>query len=164
MTLRVDTWAGLAAFLTGLFFFWGAGKIEIYGGETIPPDFVPRASATLMCAAGIALMIKSQLSESATETIGVTGLSAFVRVTLPLVGATLLYILAWRAFGFLAATLLLASPVFLAFGNRGLRDAALIPIGVAVVFYVVFFIGMGLFDAPGSFVDLGEIFRSLARR
>ena len=162
MALRVDTWAGLAAFMTGLFFLWGAGRIEVYGGETIPPDFVPRASATLMCAAGIALMIKSQLSEGVAQTIGVAGLADFVKVTLPLVGATLLYILAWRAFGFLAATLLLASPVFLAFGNRGLRDAALIPLGVALVFYIVFFIGMGLFDAPGSIVDMGEIFRSLA--
>jgi hypothetical protein len=85
-------------------------------------------------------------------------------VTLPLAGATLLYILAWRWFGFLLATLLLAPAVFLAFGNRGLRDSCLIPTAVAVAFYVMFFLGMGLFDAPGTLIDLAEIRRSLTAR
>lgn len=162
-----DVAAGLTVVAAGAFFFWGAGRIEIYGGDAIPADFFPKVVSSLIVVAGIILTVagvrrRSVSAEVASENdVTDNDWSDFLRVTLPLVALTVCYILAWRSFGYVLATLMVAPSMFFVFGNRGFTWAFLVPVGTALAFFFIFFSGMGLHDAPGQFFDQTPINRML---
>jgi hypothetical protein len=157
MKLGGDAVVGVGVVLIGVFFLWGAGRIDVYGDDAIPSDFFPRVIATLMIVAGVVLAA-SGLRRRHAE---LGDLSDLVRVTLPLVALTITYILLWRQVGYLLASLAVAPLIFVAFGNRGLRHALLVPAAVVLGFFLVFFTLMGLHDAPGRLLDQAPLNRLL---
>lgn len=65
------------------------------------------------------------------------------------VGGGLLYVFAIDAVGYLPATLVGAPFAFAAFGARGIVRMILAGLAAATVIYLIFFVGLGLYDPPG---------------
>lgn len=160
MSLRVDTLAGIAVIAVGVFFLWGAAQIETFGGDVIESDLIPRAVSILTCFAGV-LLVVSSLKAPQRSGGQAAAFRDFALITLPLAALILFYVLLWKWFGFLLATLLAAPVIFWTFGNRGWRTGLALPFAIAVLFYVLFFRIMGIFDAPGTVIDFAAIVGAL---
>jgi hypothetical protein len=160
MRLTGDAATGASIIALGMFFLWGAELIDVYGDDAIPSDFFPRAISILLILAGAALAAGGVVAARRVTPTS-QDWRDFGRVTLPLAALTVGYAVLWRQIGYLGASMIVAPLMFLVFGNRGWRDALLVPAVVVIVFFVLFFSLMGLHDAPGRLLNQGPLNRLL---
>lgn len=72
---------------------------------------------------------------------------------------SMLYVFMFHWFGYLLATAICAIPIYASFGNRNVMSLLVVPAITIALFYSLFFGVMGLYDLPGSFIDITEWFR-----
>ena len=166
MTRMTAAWGDLAisaavAFL-GLFMWWGALQIETDAGLFEGPRLFPCLVATGLLVLAAVLAATAALKTSG-ETVGDKGFTttswrSFWTVALPLTGMLILYVGLFNGFGYLIATLLVAPGAFWLFGCRGPLQVVVLPTALVVAMYLLFFRVLGMFDPPGTILDLSDFF------
>jgi hypothetical protein len=156
---------GISAVVTAfaLLVWWGTVQIDTEAGLFEGPRLLPSIVGTglLMLSAGLAAHAAWRIATGAPsggppEPVDWRG---FARVAAPLLVLLFSYVALLIGFGYLLATVLAAPAAFLLFGNRGPLQVLVLPIMLAVLFYVLFFHLLGMFDPPGTVLDISQSFR-----
>ena len=145
-------WLAAAAFaLFGAVFLVAALRIgPSFGGGTGHRTLPIAVSAAILL---LSLIVLARELRSPPEGLDPIGAPDFFRRALPLAGLMFLNGLGFVWFGYLAATLVTAILVFRLFGNSWPRALVHGTVG-ALVFYVLFFPVMGLYEPGGRLFDL----------
>jgi hypothetical protein len=167
ITKQVNLAISTVTALVGVFVWWGAVNFDTDAGLFEGARLLPCIVGTgLIILAGV--LLASGLGEEKTEKSSDAaneedaddyGWRGLKTVAIPLTAIVLIYVGLLNGFGYLFATLLVAPAFFKLFGNQGTKHGLVIPIITAIVFYVLFFMVLGLFDPPGEILDFSEIFR-----
>lgn len=159
---RVDLAISVAVAAFGAIVWWGTLRIDTGAGLLDGPRLLPTlvASGLMVLSAGLAVHAVGRLIARSSEGDGASAAEwrGFIRISAPLLALVFLYVVLLNGFGYLLATMLTAPMAFLLFGNRGWRQALILPVGLAVLFYVLFFHLLGMFDPPGAVFDLSVNF------
>ena len=75
---------------------------------------------------------------------------SLLRYIVPMVAIASIYILLIHMFQYPAATFVTSIGALIIYGNRGYKRLIVIPLIVTVVYYVVFYGVLGLFEEPGT--------------
>jgi len=147
---------GTAAIVLGVFIFVIAGSIQGFGDDPVGPKFVPRAVATLISLIGAFLALRAWTAAHRGEVAADpadaveperTGAVAVLAV------ASVVYALLFQAIGYAPTTLLIFPIVLYLFGMRGVAILAGYAVGAFCVFYLFFFVLLGIYDPPGQWFD-----------
>lgn len=160
---RIDLAISAVVTAFALLVWWGTVQIDTEAGLFEGPRLLPSIVGTglLMLSAGLAVHAVSRMAVGAAVRgrADPVDLRGFVRVSAPLLVLLFSYVALLNGFGYLLATVLAAPAAFLLFGNRGPLQVLVLPIMLAVLFYVLFFHLLGMFDPPGTVLDLSQSFR-----
>lgn len=159
---RIDLAISVAIAAFGAAVWWGTLRIDTSAGLLEGPRLLPTlvASGLVVLSAGLAVHAAGRLLARSPDGDGSSTAewSGFIRVAAPLLALVFVYVALLNGFGYLLATALTAPTAFLLFGNRGWQQVVVLPVGLAVLFYVLFFQLLGMFDPPGAVFDLSVNF------
>ncbi|GAB4392011.1 MAG: hypothetical protein Tsb0032_05970 [Kiloniellaceae bacterium] len=145
---------GLVVAAVGGAFLHGATLIET-DGEPVGPQTFPYVAASLLVFLGLMILVTG-LRPAGAAMPAEEGAQDwpqaryFWRIVLPTTVFGLLYVVAWHWLGYLIATLLVAPLGYIVLGARGRIECLVVPLAVTLTLYLVFFMGMKLYDAPGQ--------------
>ncbi len=161
ITARINLAISFVVALLGLFVWWGTFQIDTDAGNFEEARLLPSVvGSALLLLAGIQLASGTLgLShDTKSEDIDAIQWQGLAPVAIPIMGMVILYVGLLSGFGYLISTMMIAPLAYLLFGNRGLKRAVILPLLVSIIYYIVFFKLLGMFDPPGSILDISEIF------
>lgn len=152
---RDDAFAGLALLL--LVAVFGFATADIYVSpfdEGIGARDLPAALLTLIGLGGLFLIGRSvyRLAQNGEPLAKRDDLQSLLLGTLPIIGLSFLYIWLLVIAQYVLPTILIFSATLALFGNRGWRALVALPIAGTLVFYVLFYGLLGLFEPEGALI------------
>lgn len=165
ITQRVNLAISTVVALVGIFMWWGVVNFDtedaLFEGARLLPSIV---GTGLILLAGVLLVSGTEEAEIEKEPTKIDepddyGWRGLNTVAVPLTAIVLIYVGLLSGFGYLIATILISVAFFKLFGNQGIKYGLTFPIVTAIVFYILFFNVLGLFDPPGEILDMSEIFQ-----
>ncbi len=152
MTRKTDITTGIVVAVIGAVFFFEAGSIEGAGTEDMRARLLPQIISGLIVALGVLLSVAGFYKKKGFDA-GAPFDAAVLKRIAPLVLIAFGYVVLFKLFGYLAATLLVSIPVFYMFGNRGWKSLLLPSVVATGIIYYVFFSLMGLYHAPPTVLN-----------
>ena len=151
VTARHNFYAGLALVAVAAFFFWKSFSISLdfVDEEGVGPRFFPQALGIALGMIGATLAFLGFRGRTAPTDKSSFSTLRFWQDAVPLFALGLAYIWAFKAFGYVAATLALLAVGLMLFAQRG-RALWLMPPLATVALYLVFFRLMRVYEPPAK--------------
>lgn len=155
MTRNIDIVALLLPLAFGILFLIEATGIPSGASDSIGPRRVPLIISISVIVLSLVLIWMAWRDPGPEGDDHITPTSLFLQAG-PLILAAVLYgqMIIW--FGYLISTFIAAFFVFRLYGNRVALTLANSAVG-AVLFYIAFIKGMGIYDPPGTLVDISNL-------
>lgn len=156
---RYDMIAGLA--LVGLAIFLLIASFDIpveFGDSGIGPRSFPQAICGLIILIGMVLVVQGARGRIAPGDESSLEIMTFIKVVLPLVLLSFVYVLLFKLFGYVSSTLVILYAACFHFGVRG-KALLILPLVVSAAFYYLFFGLMGVFEPPATLFNFIDLFR-----
>ena len=141
----------------GVFAVFQAGSIGNRHGEEIGPDLVPTIVSWLIVIFGVMIALESVLLPSGEKTSKPLVTRDGVILNATIIGIGFLYFLLFLAFGYLVSTIIALGAILYMFGTRQPLRVGLISVIGGGVYYLVFIRLMGVYDPPGSIIDMSRL-------
>ena len=142
----------------GIFFLLQANSIESFQDALIGPRMVPMQIAGLIIGLGVLQFAVAWVGRSASVDTGDAELSPLSRLVVfrmaAIIALGFAYILLFSATGYLIATAVVLALLLVVFGTRNAGKVAILTIGGAAVYYILFIKLMGIFDPTGWLIDV----------
>jgi putative tricarboxylic transport membrane protein len=158
---RSDLATSVAVALLGLVVWWGTVGIDteagLFEGPRLLPCIVGTGLLVLASVLGVGAALRmagDARSTAASQSDPTDGGVKDMGVAIPISGLLIFYVGLLIGFGYLIATLVVAPFAFWLFGNRGRKHLLVLPTILTVVYYVLFFQLLGMFDPPGEILDV----------
>lgn len=152
--VKLELGVAVAVALIGGFFIHQASSIRPALHDPIGPKVLPMFLAIILVVGAVLIALRALLGKAGAVREGYGFRESNLARIFAVIGCGLVYVCAFWAFGYFAATFFVVILIMLAFGNRSIL-AILITAVVASLIYQFVFMGlMGLFDPAGKVVDL----------
>ena len=165
---RVDLGVGAVTVAVGTAWLVLALRIDAYSDDVVGPRAVPVAISIGMLALGAIVCIRALFGRTRGDEVGADGEFGFRGANLArvaaVIGSGLAFVVAFHAFGYLAATAVALLLALLAFGNRRPVLLAAVTVAGAIIYHTIFMHLMGLHDPPGAWLDLRALVGSALSR
>ncbi|MDH5749823.1 MAG: tripartite tricarboxylate transporter TctB family protein [Rhodospirillales bacterium] len=158
MTAKLrDILVSLGIVSIGVFALFQVGEIENVQREAVGPELVPNVVSWLIVIFGVMMAIQSVLFPSRDKNSRPPMTRDGIIVNAILIGIGFFYFFLFLAFGYLVSTVIALAAVLYMFGTR--RLSRLVPVSVmgGAVYYLVFIRLMGIYDPPGSIIDMAPL-------
>jgi hypothetical protein len=141
----------------GVFALFQASAIENRHGEEIGPELVPTIVSWLIVIFGVLIAVQSILFPDTDKPSKPLVTRDGIILNAVIIGIGFLYFFLFLAFGYLVSTIIALGAVLYMFGTRQPLRVALISVIGGGVYYLVFIRLMGVYDPPGSIIDLSRL-------
>nr|WP_067287380.1 tripartite tricarboxylate transporter TctB family protein [Marinobacterium profundum] len=146
-------WTGILAGVIGLIALWASTGIpDPVAGEIGAKLFPQAVSAALILISTLLLWNARRLPASDAPRDWMPQSSTLHVLLLATLGLT--YVGLIEALGYALATLIASTAVFLLFGHRRPQRLLLMAVLATAAYYLCFFVGLGVYDPPGSVLDI----------
>lgn len=151
---------------------WAVGDIPAPLEGEVGARFFPQITASALLLVGLLLLLAGfrqqkstqaatdkkaeKVEENSVNQVKVLDSSSLLVVVLALTG--FLYIGLIEALGYSLATLICSILVFTIFGHRNPFKIFFFAVAATAFYYLAFFVALGVYDAPGSWIDLSKLF------
>lgn len=156
---RHDMITGIVLLAFAVFMFVASFDIPLDDEEALGPQFFPQSICILLGLISSIFIAQGLKGKSAPGDNSQFELSDFIRVVIPLAILAGAYLWLLVLFGFLIATTLALYIAFLLFNVKGIKLLIFPPI-IAVVFYLAFFVLLGIFEPPAQIFSLSQLWAS----
>lgn len=154
---RRDILLSMGIVCLGVFTLFQAGAIGNRHGEEIGPDLVPTIVSWLIVIFGVMMGLESVLFPSSEKTSKPLVTRDGIILNAIIIGIGFLYFILFLAVGYLVSTIIALGAILYMFGTRQPLRVALISVIGGGVYFLVFIRLMGVYDPPGSIIDLSAL-------
>lgn len=158
MTTRLrEILISLGTILIGVFALFQAAAIENLQREAVGPDLVPVIVAWLIVILGVIMGIQGLLFPGKERPSGPPVTRQGMMLNATIIGLGFLYLLLFVAVGYLVSTIAALAAILVLFGTRQPLPVAVMSVAGGGVYFLVFVRLMGIYDPPGSLIDLSRL-------
>ena len=143
----------------GIFFLLQAHAIDSFQEDLIGPRLVPMEIAGMIIGLGVLQFVVAWMGRNdapkSGDDAGLPALSkpAIIRMA-AIIAVGFAYLWLFEATGYLIATAIVLALLLVVFGTRSAGKVAVLTVGGATVYYILFIKLMGIFDPPGWLIDI----------
>lgn len=152
--LKLELGVAVVVALTGAFFIYHASFIRPALNDPIGPKVLPMFLAISLVVGAALLALRALLGKAGIIRAGYGFQESNLGRIFAVIACGAIYVAAFWAFGYFAATFIAAVLIMLTFGNRSILTIAVVALLSAMVYQFVFMGMMGLFDPAGKVLDL----------
>lgn len=152
--VRLELGVALIVGLIGVFFIYQASSIRPAINDPIGPKVLPMFLAVCLIVGAALIALRALLGKAGNIREGYGFQESNLGRIFAVIASGAVYVTAFWAFGYFAATFIAALLILLTFGSRNIFIILIVALVAAVIYQFVFMGMMGLFDPAGKILDL----------